>query len=400
MRLGMFKNPVLRFGEGTASSPYEGFKMGLKPFKRVPKICMEVVYRRDYRREARNLVLNLVNGVKGYRGFSEFFGTEVEYWYTPVDSSESYLDAVSKAQGDVVIILIPDEMSVEYDEDPYMPLKRSLSMRGIPSQMIEYSTARYLSNKGYVLFNIALNIFSKAGGIPWMLAEPPSSSLTIGIDSGGGGVALTVFNPESEKVFEWHTGFSPGVEVIDLLKKPMLEMLAEIDNIEDAETIIFHRDGFAHPFERDSIRDVVDTLKLEGILRRDVYWALIEIRKRSVPRLLRNTSRGYRNPIQGAYLQLDPYKYVVATVGFPDHPLLSDYGISRPLVVEVVETSNWDRDPKPFIRDVYWLAQLNWASGLLPTKLPITTLYAHRIVSFWRAGVNPSINLKSKLWFL
>ena len=90
----------------------------------------------------------------------------------------------------------------------------------------------------------------------------------------------------------------------------------------------------------------------------------------------------------------------MATVGFPDHPLLSDYGISRPLVVEVVETSNWDRDPKPFIRDVYWLAQLNWASGLLPTKLPITTLYAHRIVSFWRAGVNPSINLKSKLWFL
>ena len=60
MRLGMFKNPVLRFGEGTASSPYEGFKMGLKPFKRVPKICMEVVYRRDYRREARNLVLKVI----------------------------------------------------------------------------------------------------------------------------------------------------------------------------------------------------------------------------------------------------------------------------------------------------------------------------------------------------
>lgn len=397
MRGGIFSRPVLKFKWGTAITPYEGFKMGLKPLKGPHFIEMCALVRRDLKEECEEFLNRLINGIHVFRGFEEWFDCVVACEEIVVDENREYLDAAGHVDADVVLAVIPDEMAVEYEEDPYMPLKRELSMRGIPSQMVTFSTVKYLGDKGYVLFNLALNIYAKAGGIPWALAEELYFDTVVGLDVGGGNIVVASLGKSIEE-FHWRRAFNPQVEVAVSLKDILLDTLVALSEKRELKRVVIHRDGIAFPHEVEVVRDVFSELKYMGY---DVpLWAFVEVKKRAIPRILRSIKGGYKNPVQGVYVELDPFKYIVATVGYPEHPLLSHYGVARPLVVELVETSNWELEFRRVVRDIYWLSQLNWASGLLPSRLPISTLYPHRIISFLRAGVHPPDEFMRRMWFL
>ncbi|RLF19962.1 MAG: hypothetical protein DRJ68_05440, partial [Thermoprotei archaeon] len=293
-RGGYLTRPVLRFKGGTALTPLEGFKLGLKPFRGERRVRVYVFSRASTAKSSLEMVENLANGVKGYGGMSSWFNCDLEgEGVVKVQSNEDYVKAAEEV-GDVDLVLafIPDEMSVEYDEDPYMPLKRVLASRGMPSQMIEESTCRYMRANSYVLFNLALSIYSKAGGIPWVLDERTYFDCTIGFDSGGGGVVVTstFSNPFS---FTW----TMGSQTVEGLAEAIASSVKPSWGV---KTMAIHKDGPIMDWELEAVRRAISKLDRRGIVK-DAKWSLFEVKSRFTPRILGASGLNLYNPEKGVY---------------------------------------------------------------------------------------------------
>ena len=400
---GVFRRPVLRLRRGTCLTPYEGFKRGLGPLRGPSRLRLGALVPRGLERRAREFLRNLVFGVRGYGGLAEWFECWVE-WPPELVSGEyrEYPELASELSDvDVALAFIPDEHYRGYEEDPYLPAKRAFALEGVPSQMVTTSTLRYLADKSYVLFNLALSVYGKAGGVPWSLAEPLSADLYIGLDTVGTGVAVTVLSARRGLHFAWHVALNPDVEVIRTLEGALLEALeAAASCARGTKSVVVHRDGRCFEEEVGAVRSALERASDAGILAPSVEWSLVEVRKRVAPRVVGRRFGRHANPEKGTYYALGQYEYLVVTTGFPEHPYILESGLVRPIVVELVEATSWEVSVRDIARDVYWLSELHWASAFSSSRLPITTLYAHRICSFWRAGVQPSEEYYDKLWFL
>ena len=255
--------------------------------------------------------------------------------------------------------------------------------------MVTTSTLKRLADKSYVLFNLALSVYSKAGGVPWILAEPLYADVYIGVDTVSTGVAVTILSSNDGMYFNWYTGLNPDVEVIRTLGEVLRSALSSSEYlIEGVERVVIHRDGRCFEEEVEAVKDVIDWGIVNGIFSSDVEWSLVEIRKRVVPRVVGRRFSKFVNPEKGVFYALGPHEYLVVTVGFPEHPYITQSGLVRPIIVELVDASTWEVNMRKLARDVYWLSELHWASAFSSSRSPITTLYAHRICSFWRAVAN------------
>ena len=85
---------------------------------------------------------------------------------------------------DIAIVLVPTE---EDESNPYSTFKTAWAEKNIPSQMISIKTAEMFEKKDnnsvWFMQNIALGIFAKAGGIPWIVDDVPGDiDCFVGID--------------------------------------------------------------------------------------------------------------------------------------------------------------------------------------------------------------------------
>ena len=93
-RGGYLTRPVLRFKGGTALTPLEGFKLGLKPFRGERRVRVYVFSRASTAKSSLEMVENLANGVKGYGGMSSWFNCDLEgEGVVKVQSNEDYVKA-------------------------------------------------------------------------------------------------------------------------------------------------------------------------------------------------------------------------------------------------------------------------------------------------------------------
>ena len=166
------------------------------------------------------------------------------------------------------------------------------------------------------------------------------------------------------------------------------------------ERLVVHRDGRAHWVEVEALRDAISTARDLGLVAGVPFYALLEVRKRVVPRILKALGSKWVNPDKGVYVQLDPYTMLLATTGFPERRLITSTGLVRPVAVSLVDTSDWEALLLDLARDVYWLSQLHWGSAFVTPRLPVTTLYSHKISRFLSLGVHPPEEYRDKLWFL
>ena len=162
----------------------------------------------------------------------------------------------------------------------------------------------------------------------------------------------------------------------------------------------FHCDGPLREEALSSLRKVLKEAMGEGVVEEDARWTVLEVKSRAVPRLLGKRGLQLFSPEKGAYVQLDSFQILVATTGFPEQPPLPMQAPARPILIELADANYWELPLTELARDVYWLSELHWSSGLRSPRLPITTLYVKRLKAFWRAGVVPPEELYRRLWFL
>ncbi len=392
MRWGIFSRPVLEFSGGTALDPLQAFKLGYGPFRSLPSLTMLCMVYRDLRSEFREFLRNLIEGVGVFGGLDKWFRCEV----TVLDVLEfsSYGEAIELARSihdvDLVLCTVPDEFTVQFSDDPYIPLKQVIASHGIPSQMVTHSTVKYLRSRGVVLANVAVGVFAKCGGIPWAVRSGLYGDLYIGFDVGGGVVSTVVYD-RSSGCTEWFCRRSS----LERIAPEVGDLVAEV--LQDryrGGLVVIHRDGPYHFTEVHSLRKVLRDL---GIDR----YVMVSVMK-SVPIRLLNLMGGRtQQPWRGTWIRLGSSRVVVATLGIPDAEVTHLGATPRPVVVEVVEPWSWeDVDVVALSRDVYWLAQLHWGTCILRTKLPNTVLYPHRVTTFAKLGLGDVAIESRKLWFL
>jgi hypothetical protein len=135
--------------------------------------------------------------------------------------------------------------------------------------------------------------------------------------------------------------------------------------------IVFQRDGRLLEAERGGLRRALAKFAEVHPGITPPPWIAVSIEKTtSVPlRLFREERGDVARPYSGTlFLQNDRIGYLV-TAGDPS----LRQGTPRPLRVEIVDASTGDLpDITTVLRDIFWLAQLNWSSPEIDISLPIT----------------------------
>ena len=409
---GILPQPILRFRNGTATNPFNGYKMNLGPYKTLDEIRCVAFVNVKVNSDFSQFIDNFINGHRGYPGFPKQFDISVKY---PIDiiqfSTINELTDIVESDNfeekyDIAIVTVPEKMFLNPENDYYISPKRLFAKIGLPSQMVATSSVKYGANNPYLLFNFGLSVFTKAGGLPWTLHEHLSSDLFVGVDlsimKNKSFLGITLLSQYPDLNIMWfleeNTGF---LEVInpDVFKKKLQDALEYLVNESDLNinTITFHRDGTFFDSDILTIRSVIKSISEK--LSKTINYQLIEIKKSGVPKHYTRLLEKYGVPEKGFYFRLDKYTYLLTTAGYPDIMPFTPSGYVNPLKITIVD-SNYQPKILTTLRDILSLTELHFASGFRPPKLPITTLYAHRVAQFATAGVIPKKYLNTRLWFL
>lgn len=402
----MLPRPVLKLRRGTAITPFDGFKLGFGPYCGPSEINVAILSCEEYVEDVIDLYCNLKDGKGVFNGMEKWFNIVLpeDPKIISVVSEEDLTSNVSRIpKCDLVLVAVPDDLMVEYDDDPYMPLKREIAKLGIPSQMLEYSTVKNLKDNPYVLFNLALSVYSKVGGIPWILAEPTFSELVIGLEvrktlNERIVAGVSVLSMKNRFRFNWSystVDFLRAEQISFVIRNELKDVVCE----EDVQDFTFHYEGMPSQEVIDGIKKALNDLVDENMLSKDYSFRVVAVKKGGTPKIFKAIHGSYGVPDKGFTIILDYYRGIVATSGFPEFSFHSPLGLVRPLKIEVVD-ENCEHDIKEVIKEVYWLSELHWASGFRSSKYPISTLYAHRIVQFVASGVEPPEEYRGKAWFL
>ena len=159
---------------------------------------------------------------------------------------------------DVAIVLVPTE---EDESNPYSTFKTAWAEKNIPSQMINIKTAEMFEkrapNTKRFMQNIALGIFAKTGGIPWIVDNVPGNvDCFVGIDVAtlDKGIhyptCATVFDKNGRPISFYKPKKAQKGEKInsDILQEIFDEVILGYEEVTGVtlKNLIIHRDGFSN----------------------------------------------------------------------------------------------------------------------------------------------------------
>jgi hypothetical protein len=356
---------------------------------------------------------------------------------TSFDLSE-YLRIIREwddAKPDLAIIEIPSEFKRLPDNDnPYYKLKAKLLSLEIPVQYV--STEKVKAYNEYILNSIALQIYAKLGGTPWVLPSQKSVDREIIIGIGHSWMRQNEYKgAEQSKVVGITTFLSSDGQYLlgDKVKDVPFENY--FDELLSSLTYSFNRlekeQGWA---EGDTIRLIFHIFKpikntefevisqfIKNNTKYKIKFAFVTISKSHPHLLFEPTQLGVSG--KGAYIPnrannvfLDSETCVVQMFG-PKELKTARQAMSTPIQIRI-RTPQGDYDNNELeellyydlayiVQQIFSFTYLSWRS-FLPGEQPATMLYSNLIskllskmrnVSGWDAD-HLNYSLKRKKWFL
>ncbi len=341
----------------------------------------------------------------------------------------------------LAIIEIPDSFRSLPDKDnPYFKIKAKLLSFEIPVQFIRTST---LSNYNeFVLNPLALQIYAKLGGTPWVLPVKRSVDREIVIGIGHSWLRSNSYKgSEFNRVVGITTFMSGDGQYLlgdkvkdvpyenyfdELLKslKGSIDRLSEEYAWQDGDTVrlIFHIFKPIKNIEFEVISELVKNIK-----QYKIKFAFVTISK-SHPSILFDTSQhgqskygskqvvGKYIPLRGSNVFIDEETSLVQMLGAKELKT-AKHGMSTPIQIKIRKPQGNYDDPKLkelmfydlnyITQQIYSFTYLSWRS-FLPREEPATMLYSNLIskllgkmrnIPEWDAD-KLNYTLKRKKWFL
>lgn len=330
---------------------------------------------------------------------------------------------------DLVIVETKNEFKrLTPEANPYYRVKAYLLSLGIPVQFITNSNVRkedrYLQ---WICESVALQVYAKLGGRPWVLPASSSIDHEIVVGIGSSMLRKNLFAGAMQQRIVGITTFFTGdgryifgnrcqeVSFEGYFDELLSSLRSSINNISeeygwrhnDTIRIVFH---IFKPIKNVEA-EVVEAL-LSEFRQYDIRHCFVTISDRH-PFLLfdkyqggtGSKGRGKYVPLPGNNWIIDPLSCVLQLKGPRD--VKSDrHGFSNPVLVRIHEKSSF-QDLNTIAQQIFNFSYLSWR-GFSPAQQPATVLYSDLIaknlshmrkIETWKPELTNSL-LRDKKWFL
>ena len=383
---------------------------------------------------------------KGLLGKYELHGASINIQEIQNYAKSDYLGGItqftknSNEKPHLAIIEIPANFKRYKERDnPYYEIKAKLLSMEIPVQFV--TTENIKGNNENMLNAIALQIYAKLGGTPWVLPTKPSVDREIVVGIGHSWLRNNQYKGAEQNRIVGITTFlsSDGQYILgdkikdvkyedyfaELLKSldESIDLISTEQGWEKGDTVrlIFH---IFKPIKNVEFEVISELAKKKSDFK--IQFAFITISK-SHPFLLFDTNQlgvsdNYNNvkgefiPNRAQNIVLDNETCIVQMIGAYE---LKTYrhGMSSPIQIKIRRPQNALQnqeldallyyDLSYIVQQIYAFTYLSWR-GFLPSDEPATMLYSNLIskllgkmksVTNWNAD-NLNYGLKRKKWFL
>lgn len=409
-RLGGSQVPRPRFivgpGAGREVDATKGvFRAGPRQQPEAPRgkpIEACVICEQRLAKDAGEFVRELAEGLGAHRGLATTWRLpELRWRVFPAASADARAyeqacrDALDAAADyDVAFVQTPDRSrDLIGASNPYLVSKAKFLARAIPVQEFREETMRKSDNlRQWALGGIALQVFAKLGGIPWLLKAPPAPPWEVVLGLGSAQLGTGKFGAR-ERVVGLATAFSGdgtywlteasravpydeheralGETAVAALRGARAQMAWRKG---DAVRVVVHSFKDFRGAHADAIVDAVKELERDG---HPVELALVHVAEMH-PFLVFDDADANRIPTRGLAVPLGDREVLLTMLG-PEEVRNEKLGFPSPLLLKVHPSSTYT-DTRALAAQALAFAAHSWRN-FSPTSLPVTILYADLIAS-------------------
>jgi hypothetical protein len=344
----------------------------------------------------------------------------------------------------IVIVGGTSHRSIMKNREQYLESKLQFTNLDLPCQYasyyecetsgagILYGVRRKDRPFGYSLWNFALNIYGKVGGLAWVIRQDLSKvdslviDLNIGIrfvrsrsqkgfiigyvtilDRFGRLIGVISSSPFKAQIEKGVAGMVVPREVmenimVEVLKKAVNDVrVKEIFSEKETINIAIHRLSIFHSQEIQGIVSAID--KWYELKKMKIKYALISIIDKPLILVL-NKLATYWNALRGTTIRLDDKVAILYTTGTTS---LNDRGVLSYPITVIAQNLGEKKCPFTSLEEVcnyvYSLTNLHWQTVIAGSvRLPATLEFAENIARLSSFGIIPKENswLWQTLWFV
>jgi Piwi domain len=380
-----------------------------------------------FREQDRQAARTLAAAIKGssqrerfsFPGFERLFKGPIEINREPVvladfsaNSMKSALERIQSERNGKIsmpVLILPDD-----EDEGYFNHKALFTHAGIPSQACTLGVIQDENTLKWSVGNIALQIFCKAGGLPWKVRPTAERSLIIGI-SQSHKVRKTDERIEVEKYFAFSiltdsSGLFEKIQVLGQgddqetylaqLRKSLREILAGAAT--EYSRVVVHT---SFKLKRDEMDEIEKLVKEAAAEKRDgkCQFAVVKVNHK---RRFFGANRRVNSlvPFEGSRVKLGSGEYLVWFEGiFPDKPTVTKPfpGPTHLQFLRITEDRNISDEI--LLQDLVNLSGANWR-GFNAKSAPVSVFYCHLVADLVHDFQERDLPLPAveglKPWFL
>ncbi len=387
------------FNQGVANSQY----LGIKNYKPLKTVDDELILYFIYRKGEREYAVKLIDALKG-KSFPNVFPGLEKLFELRVGgikgvslnnfSDQNIINSINeikKIKRRVLPVVLLDDKEIDKENSKkYYRVKHHFINNDYPIQVVTKGLIDNQYSFKYSVANIALQLFSKAGGIPWKVKARNEKCLIIGI-----GKSHRWDNENNERVIKQFYAYSVLVDSSGIFKS--INVLSQSNSEENyyeglknglKETILKNEDKYQKivlhtPFkirkkEFQAIIDVLSKIKSET----NIEFVVLKINTNNK---FFGFYKGLNSlvPYESSFMVIGEKEYLVWFEGSQYHNKRIQKRFGGPTHIEVSYSSaelNLN-DKKSYLQDTINLSGANWR-GFNSKSLPVSIYYCQIISRF------------------
>lgn len=285
----------------------------------------------------------------------------------------------------LIAILPKGFKGVEGVFDAYGYLKFLALKHGIYCQVVTEDTFFKKDQLKWSISNIALQIFSKLGGTPWLVKPAKNNCLILGLGSAHEEVegkikkfvAYTVCL-DSSGDFKYIRPLSSSQDQNEYIRNLALNLENILRSELDAHytSFVLHLPSKIKREEIDTIKDVVNKI------RNDNSCEVIVVKINTWHRFYGFGNHNTRVPYESSLIQLSPNQFLLWAEGL-QHGKEVLHRVSEPLFIDFLESPKSLESKFECLQDILNLTGANWR-GFNSKAQPISILYSKLIADFMK----------------
>lgn len=285
-----------------------------------------------------------------------------------------------------------DSRQLAPQKNPYLVAKAAFLSNQIPTQFVAFETFSMApASLAYTLSNLALAVYAKLGGIPWLIKSDKGIAHEVVIGLGSAAIGESRFSRKERivgitSVFRGDGGYllsnlsnavpmsKYGEALTESLQATLQRVRNEMNWIKgDSVRVIVHA---FKPMRNTEVESVKAALK--EFSEFDLQFAFLHV-KQDHPYLLFDDDsvgtkgRGEKTPVRGLFAEVGHNETLLTLTG-PQQLKRPTDGLPKPLLLSLHRDSTFT-DIIYLTNQVYWFSNHSWRS-FLPAAMPVTIYYS------------------------